>query len=283
MKVLFKTLALAALMPVFLPCAQADGGEIAPSFRDVRVGEQPGIARVAIICGGPCSASQDVDGRFFLSGVSGELGTDLSARGGFVTALAMETVSGGALLEVETRLPAEKVSFASCGAETVCLDFAHPPAPRPVALAPAVSAPAVPAAGDAARPAPPPANEPARKPAASPPKVLPKAPAQDRWVPQIAAALETASPAPLTPGNCGIYQKLLQDDAWDLEAYKMVALCKAAGGALQEADGLLARLQTLLPDDETADLARPAIAALANGRAALSGAPDRKAALRDLR
>lgn len=239
-------LILGLVFPMLLTSAVLAGGEeSAPRFQDVRLGEEPDASRVAVVCAGPCAVMRGVDGQFLLSGVSGQLSLDLSERGGFVVLLEMDSFAGGAVLNVGTRGVAAQMAIADCGSAMICLDFLHEAPLRQ--------------RGDAARRG---FDDTRLKEAVAVGLGAVEQLRRDKAVSTLAAI----SPAPLNQQTCTRYKTVLQEDGWNLTAYKMVALCKAASGALQEADGLFARLQTFLPEDETARQARPAIARLESAR-----------------
>lgn len=56
------------------------------------------------------------------------------------------------------------------------------------------------------------------------------------------AALAEASGDALAPADCAAAARTLDADAWDLAAFRRVALCRAAAGRVTEAAGLLDRL-----------------------------------------
>ena len=63
------------------------------------------------------------------------------------------------------------------------------------------------------------------------------------------AALEEASGEELSPEACAAAREGVMADAWALSAFRTHALCLAAGGAVGEADGYLARLQAYAPEE----------------------------------
>ena len=73
------------------------------------------------------------------------------------------------------------------------------------------------------------------------------------------SSLEAIAQMPLNERTCGDAEATLAADAWALGAFRIAAFCRAAGGALAEADGLLARLEAFAPDPGIAR-ARAAIA-----------------------
>ncbi len=247
---------ISLLLLVLVQSAFADGGEAAPRFKDVRIGEDVGISRVIVICAAQCVAEQDRDGSFYLDGVSGSLDINLGERAGFISALRVEDLSAGAFLRVDTNEAPSDVVLADCGDAVICIDFAHPkkvgqfrsaeetppekktmPIPLPeksqTAPKPTVSD------GQATR------NVSIRTDLTNP----------DTWSAEIAADLRKISPLVLSRIKCPSYQTRLQINAWDLEAYRMIALCSAAYGDLAKAEMLLERLLKLYPDDQIASSA----------------------------
>ena len=139
--------------------------------------------------------------------------------GGPVTGIALAEAVGGTRLTYETSAPPRRAALTPCGERAVCLDLSFVSPKRP----------AVAAASQASR------GESLRD------------------------DLAAAAGDPLDPGACDAASARLDADAWDLAAFRRVALCRAAAGRLTEAAGLLDRLLAWR-DDPAAARARAVLA-----------------------
>ncbi len=81
--------------------------------------------------------------------------------------------------------------------------------------------------------------------------------------PQAVSFLAGRTGLAITPNNCAKAQSRLQDDAWDLTAYRRFSLCIAAAGHYEQAFGLLTRLEKYQPGDAATLEAKQAILDLA--------------------
>ena len=95
------------------------------------------------------------------------------------------------------------------------------------------------------------------------PDAAPSAP-PDRGGGGLRAALAEASGDALAPPDCAAAARTLDADAWDLGAFRRVALCRAAAGRVTEAVGLLDRLLSHR-DDPAAARARAVLTARLEG------------------
>ena len=75
------------------------------------------------------------------------------------------------------------------------------------------------------------------------------APPPDGWQAGIATRLLPVSSLELSADACPGYLATIQSDAYDLDAFRMVALCRAAEGDLDKATNLLLRYSDIYPDD----------------------------------
>ena len=271
---MFKNAFLFLFLLFMTPVAFADGGDIAPRFKDVRVGETEGQTRVVIICADWCEAKMEADGSFFLTGVAGVLNTDMRKNGGFVSGLVMKPVAGGAILTIATAKKPGRVVLGTCGEEAICVDYTHEVKTAKLRTetlpTTVVSKKVIPKKESIAKEAVPKPLLVSKKTLRGAETVKSQKPPQNTVLTEITRDLLAISPAPLSPATCSAAQATLQKDAWSLDAYRLVALCKATQGKYAEADRLLVRLQQFAPDDKIAAQARPMIAAAQKATPALS-------------
>ncbi|WP_306251088.1 tetratricopeptide repeat protein [Parvularcula sp. IMCC14364] len=244
---------LSALFTAFclsVASAQANDSRALPTFDNVKVGEAPGVSRVIVMCGRACAAQKQPDGRFYLSGVSGALDIDMREAGKFVSALNILDLRTGAVLSVDTAAPPIRSEIAPCGQTTVCVDFYHPAGTVSPDVAPAslqgntqtrqASAP------EMARRAAPEQSAPAQRSRALGDEV--KSHQETVAHKQKTALLEM----PADTQACTAYYQRLQQNGWDMAAYKKVALCAASAGDIARARDLFERYLKAFPDDAEA-------------------------------
>ncbi|MBB4658813.1 hypothetical protein [Parvularcula dongshanensis] len=185
---------------------------------DIRVGTEDGIARVVLVCSAPCSAEPAADGGFLLTGVDDSLSVDFEDDPSSLRRISVTAERSGSRLDIETRTPPRAVEATLCGPQSLCFDLDL----REVHAAPADTVGAL----DAAL---------GRLAAEGPPVTL-------------ASALESLGGQAIDKKACTAAEARLEVDAWALDAFRMVAFCRAVAGNLSEADGLLARLEAFAPD-----------------------------------
>jgi hypothetical protein len=272
---------LFGLLALFLSTAHADGGTSSdvPGFKDVRIGQSNGQSRVVVLCADWCDATKEVDGSFFLSGVGGALKKEFGSPESFITSINITPVEGGAFLFLKTRQEPGRVALTDCGAQAICVDMTHEtrvsslrePAPekvdvlpvsaRPKEAEPRETAPEIAPPESTDKPVTPVRTATLRE----EPRAAPAQTIASPVVAELTRDLLAISPAPLSPTTCLAAQGTLQADAWNLDAYRLVALCKAKDGDYATADRLLVRLLQFAPDDKIAAQARPMIAAAMAG------------------
>ncbi len=251
-------------IPLLLSAALAAGELSVPSFKDIRLGVDGEVTRVVIECERSCSAAQDRQGNFLLAGVTGEFDLGFGQNDGFIARMEMQPLSGGAALRVETQSNPENVAIANCADTVICIDFTRPavavPTPRAQAVA-QVEAETLPEIA----PAPAPKKQPKRQTPPPARMISEDGPLlqNDEWQLAGALTLERIKADDLSPAACEAYQAMLQKDAWDLNAYKMLAMCAAARGDLQQAEALYQRMLKIYPDDQFAKQIASLLVALA--------------------
>ncbi len=184
-------------------------GALAP-IADVRVGDDGPLARVEIVCGGPCFAEPLGDQSFLIRAASGDFTADVAAQSLLVRTITMQSGKEGSSLTVDTVRTPRSVSAAQCGPNRLCFDF------------------------DLSRP----------KPTQQRLTITDIDEDMDRL-------FERTRLATLVPGDiaqasmnekgCAQAETDLADDAWNLFAYRTVAVCRARAGD-PDAAQLLARL-----------------------------------------
>ena len=211
--------------------------QVAP-LADLRVGEAGEVARVVLVCEARCAASPSDEGpgAYRIEGVRDTV--EIETGGALIGALRVTPEGDGATLSVETVRPPRQVRLSRCEPRALCFDFDLSDAPPP---------PPPPSLGTVTRGV-------EAFSAKGPPGTL-------------RARLEAEAGRPLDGPACKAARVTLAADAWALDAFRTVALCRALDGAREDADGLLARLETYVPDEETARL-RALVALPARERAA---------------
>jgi hypothetical protein len=205
---------------------------------DLRVGEAGGVARVEVVCAGPCEAEPSAQG-WLLRGVEDELAYDVSAAGARLTRVGIAPAQGGSRLSFETSRPDRGVTVKRCGRTSLCFDIdlrdAAPVAPDGVAAI---------EGGIAALEA------------KGPPRLAEDAPFSLR------ASLGEDVP---DAEACEAAAATVEEDAWALDALRTHALCRGLAGRRQEAATMLARLAGFTGSEEDLRLA----ALVRNARPAL--------------
>lgn len=239
--------------------AMADGSEPAPRFEDIRLGQKGDVVRVHIVCGGPCEAELLDRDRFFLAGVSGDLGLDPGARGGPIDFISLSDLGSASELALTATSPVRGADIADCGARAICIDLRFGE-PTTLPAAPTVAAPGRddrlarrPAKPVDATPVAVPAVPAADLPEIPSPKSVAEtpvsAPFEAGWQASVAADLSALFDRQITPEGCAADQATLESDAWNIDAYRRVIACRAAAGDLDVARTELDRLEKYLPSD----------------------------------
>lgn len=118
----------------------------ANEIRDVQVGEQGRLMRIAILCREDCRVGARAGGAFFLPGVETSLEIDLAGRARLARALSFEAGAGGSTLTIDAPGDVAKASIKRCAVNAgaaACIDieFVDEPAPTD---APRLAAPETP-------------------------------------------------------------------------------------------------------------------------------------------
>ncbi|MEM9420956.1 MAG: hypothetical protein AAF986_00375, partial [Pseudomonadota bacterium] len=97
-------------------------GQFAP-IADVRVGDDGTLARIEIVCSGPCQAEPMDTRSFLVRSARGDFTADVSGQSHLVRAISMRSIVSGAALTVDTVRVPRSVSAAQCGPNRLCFDF----------------------------------------------------------------------------------------------------------------------------------------------------------------
>lgn len=184
-------------------------GAFAP-IADVRVGDDGALARIEIVCSRPCEAEPLSDQSFLIRQAKGDFTADVRAQSRWVQSIEMRSSREGAALTVKTIHKARAVLAVRCGPMRLCFDF------------------------DLSMPKP------------TPPRVTIAGVDAD-----LDRLFHKARLAELVPGDiadaskndagCGAAERALAEDAWNLYAYRTVAVCRAREGDPAAAERYLAR------------------------------------------
>ncbi|MCI5043705.1 MAG: hypothetical protein MRY72_03320 [Aquisalinus sp.] len=226
----------------------AQGPSLVPPFQNVKVGEAPGVSRVIVICGRQCAGDKQRDGRYYLAGISGALDIDMTASGKFVSGLSIENLGNAARLTVSTADAPIRSEIAACGSTTICIDLYHPAEPLFDQVVPASTSRGQ-EISDTLVPATVP-NETGRE-RMPQPAAVPVSPS--RQVKRLGnRTVSTGEEGGDETIACTSYYHQLQQDAWDMVAYKKTALCAASAGDIARARALFERYLMAFPNDEEA-------------------------------
>lgn len=208
---------------MFIGLVLAAAAGLAP-VSDVRVGDDGDTARVVIVCGGECAVEPDGTSSFYVSGVAADFDIDVRSQSRHIRAIALRRGQGGSTLSVHTHAKAQSVRAARCGPRTYCFDYTLSASP--------VSAAA--SGGTVQR--------------VARPTLEGISESLERLMHRTglleASAPEAMAIATQDAQSCQSAERALVADAWNLFAYRAVAICMAQAGQVQVAARSLERLDS---------------------------------------
>ncbi|MGE0409377.1 MAG: tetratricopeptide repeat protein [Amphiplicatus sp.] len=290
-----------AIIALAAASAAAEGLAAARNvLKDVQVGEEGPLLRVAVLCREACRVSARAGGVFFIPDINEDIDVDLTKKSALIDGLSLKPATGGSTLALRAEAPFSRASIKPCqlsaGAAT-CIDFEFAPRAETAALSPPAEERPAPAAEEAAprraggpglreapeeallafaRFAPPERFDPPPVPSSAPPPAFVSASPSRRPIIREAAAralvprdIDIAALAgeilgkELGPAQCEGAEARLRVDAWALAAMVDVGFCKARAGDVEAADEVFRRLLDYTPDNYEALVGRALIAAKA--------------------
>ncbi|WOI52805.1 hypothetical protein [Parvularcula sp. LCG005] len=185
----------------------------AAPIADVRVGDDGHTSRVEVVCSASCSAEPMGESSFLIVSARADFSADVSSRSEYIRRISMSSSREGTALTVEAASLPRAISVTPCGPNRLCFDYefsAATPSPRR-ATVDTVEADL------------------------------------DRLLSR--TGLATAAPQAVMAAadnetGCRAAERALSQDAWNLFAYRTVALCRARQGQPEEGARLMIRLDS---------------------------------------